>query len=79
MKQNYAMVSQPTFSSLDDIRLAASAGVLEGGRGAVDLELIAAIRVMPHVAVFSIYAFIICLTGTSISLATILTRFHCIL
>ena len=79
MKQNYAMVSKRTFSSLVDIRLAASAGGLEGGTGAVDLKLIAAIRVMPHVAVFSIYAFIICLTGTSISLTTILTRFHCIL
>ena len=40
MKQNYAMRSRITFCSLDDIRLAASAGVLEGGRGAVDLKLI---------------------------------------
>ena len=43
MKQTYAMFNEVTFSSLDDIRLAATAGVLEGGRGAVDLKLIAPI------------------------------------
>lgn len=40
MKENYAMVNRITFSRFDNIRLAASAGVLEGGRGAVDLKLI---------------------------------------
>ncbi len=72
-------INRITFNSLDDIRLAASAGVLEGGRGAVNLKLIAPVGVMPHIAVFCINAFIIPLTGIPIIVATILARFDCIL